>query len=91
MYVLLGSAVQMFGALTVAVMRSILSKSVESEEHGKLFSFVTCMEFTMQFVAGSTYGLIFMGTATTFPTAIFLVPIAIQTGISLFYMYIRTF
>lgn len=72
------AAIQMLGAITTAIIRSILSKCVDPEEHGKLFSFVTCIELTMPFIGGSVYGIIYMSTAATMPWAMFLLPIAIQ-------------
>ncbi|CAL8086721.1 unnamed protein product [Orchesella dallaii] len=84
----LASAVQMLGAITTAVMRSILSKIVAVEEHGKLFSFVTCTELAMPFIASSIYGLIYMNTATTLPSALFILPISIQAFMVLSYLYL---
>lgn len=76
----------MFAAVTSAVIRSILSKFVDPEEHGKLFSFVTCIEFSMPFMASPLYGIIYMNTVTTFPNGIFLVPVGINVVIFLFYL-----
>lgn len=64
----------LFGSMTLAALiacRSLISKSVPSDEATKVFSVITVCDVLLPLIASSVYGGIFTATIDTYPTLVF--------------------
>ena len=64
--------IELFTSLKWALLRSITSKSVNSNEIGKMFSFYAILGSVVPFIANPAYRQLYNLTLDTFPSAILL-------------------
>lgn len=65
----LGGAVKMLGGAVSPLARTLISKVIESDEVGKIFSFLLLLETLLGIVVYPTYTIIYNATIEILPSA----------------------
>ena len=68
-----GASITVLGALDSTPIRSLVSKMVEPDEYGKVFTFTATSQAISSLVTSSVYQLVYKATLDTYPGALFLV------------------
>ncbi|XP_076753612.1 putative peptidoglycan muropeptide transporter SLC46 isoform X3 [Xylocopa sonorina] len=78
----LSAVVQMFGGITSPLIRAILSKSVPSDDTGKVFSMTISIETLVPFIGASLYSMIYSySMPPTYPLPVWLLSVGISIAI----------
>ena len=74
----IGSAIAFLDSTSTTVFRSLISKIVDADEVGKVFSVVAIFQALLPFVGSPMFGILYKNTVSTHPNAFLFLITAIK-------------